>query len=284
MQTIDVSPSSVLRERTRAEEPRAALAPGNSAAAQAVYPSLKDRNVIVTGGGSGIGACLVENFARQGSRVVFLDIAEADSRALERSLGTLAAKPRFVPCDLTDLTRVRDTMARLASELGPVHVLVNNAANDDRHHFEDVTPEYWDERIAVNLRHLFFCAQAVVPAMKAARSGVILNLGSISWHMGMARLAIYQTAKAGIEGMTRALARELGDFGIRVACVVPGAVRTPRQTRLWHTPEEEAKILAAQCLKSRIEPTDIAAMVLFLASDSARMCTGHEYFVDAGMR
>ncbi len=285
METIDLIPAANLRERARIDEPRSGAAAATSTSSGlALHPSLKDRNVLITGGGSGIGATVVECFARQGSHVTFLDIAEADSRALERSLASLPSKPRFVPCDLTDLTRVKETLARVAIESGPAHVLVNNAANDDRHTLEEVTPEYWDERMAVNLRHLFFCTQAVVPAMKARRSGVIVNLGSISWHLGLKNLAIYQTAKAGIEGMTRALARDLGEHGVRVVCVVPGAVRTPRQTLLWHTPEEEARILDAQCIKNRVEPQDIASMVMFLASDAARMCTGHSYFVDAGWR
>jgi D-xylose 1-dehydrogenase len=162
--------------------------------------------------------------------------------------------------------------------------LINNAANDDRHTIGDATPAYWDERMAVNLRHYFFCAQAVMGDMKAAGRGAIVNLGSVSWHLALPNLAIYQTAKAGIEGLTRGLARDLGGFGIRVNCVVPGAVRTPRQTKLWHTPEDEARTLEQQCLKVRVEPYDVAAMVLFLSSDDARLCTAHEYFVDAGWR
>ena len=161
-------------------------------------------------------------------------------------------------------------------------MLVNNAANDDRHRLGDVTREYWDERLAVNLRHYFFCAQAVLPGMKAAGRGVIVNLGSISWHLGLPDLAVYQTAKAGIEGLTRALARDLGEDGIRVTCIVPGGVRTPRQMALWHDHAEETRMVARQCLKDRVVPQDIAAMALFLASDDARMCTGHNYFVDAG--
>jgi NAD(P)-dependent dehydrogenase (short-subunit alcohol dehydrogenase family) len=251
---------------------------------EANYPSLRDKTVVVTGGGSGIGAALTESFARQGARTYFLDVAVEPSRQLERSLATLPTPPRFVHCDLTDIGLLQDSFSRIAKEAGPVQVLINNAANDDRHRLDDVTPTYWDERIDVNLRHLFFCAQAVAPAMRRARSGVIINLGSISWHLGLHDLTIYQTAKAGIEGMTRAMARELGADGVRVTCVVPGAVRTPRQTELWHTPEEEARILAAQCLKERVEPSDIAGMVLFLASDDARMCTAQPYFVDAGWR
>ena len=250
----------------------------------AVYPSLRGKRVVVTGGGSGIGASLVQAFAGQGATVSFLDIAVEESRELERSLAGSPQAPRFYNCDLRDLDAIRATFAQIANRTGAVQILVNNAGNDDRHSFESVSPEYWDDRLAVNLRHLFFCAQAVTPAMKAARSGVIVNLGSVSWHLALSNLTAYQTAKAGIEGMTRALARELGEHGIRVACIVPGGVRTPRQTKLWHTPDEEARILAQQCLKTRIEPEDVAALALFLTSDDARACTGHEYFVDAGWR
>lgn len=249
----------------------------------ALYPSLKGRVVVVTGGGSGIGGGLTEGFARQGAKVVFLDVAVDESKALEAALSDLSPAPEFRRCDLTDLAAIKAEFASIAADHGPVEVLINNAANDDRHGLGDVTPEYWDDRIAVNLRHLFFCAQAVTPAMKARGEGVILNLGSISWHLGLPDLALYETAKAGIEGMTRALARELGADGIRVACIVPGNVKTPRQMK-WYTPEGEAEIVAAQCLKGRLEPRDIAAMAMFLASDDARLITGHEYFVDAGWR
>lgn len=249
---------------------------------RAIYPSLENKKVVVTGGGSGIGATVVEAFARQGAQVIFLDIAEAESRALERHLGALPVKPVYRPCDLTDVEALKSAFEEIQREIGTVQVLVNNAANDDRHRLEEVTPAYWDNRIAVNLRHLFFSAQSVTPGMKAAGSGVIINLGSISWHLGMQDLAIYQTAKAGIEGFTRALARELGTSGVRVVCVIPGAVSTPRQSKLWLTPAVESEILAGQCIQARVEPMDVAAMILFLASDDARLCTAHEYFVDAG--
>jgi NAD(P)-dependent dehydrogenase (short-subunit alcohol dehydrogenase family) len=166
---------------------------------------------------------------------------------------------------------------------GAFDVLVNNAANDDRHTIDEVTEEYWDNRLNVNLKHLFFCAQSVIPGMRAKKSGAIVNLGSISWHLGLPELTLYQTAKAAIEGLTRSLARELGEDGIRVTCVVPGNVRTPRQLQ-WYTPEGEQEIVDAQCLKGRLDPVDVAALVLFLASDDARLITGHEYFVDAGWR
>ncbi len=248
---------------------------------RATYPSLSSRTVLVTGGGSGIGAEIVRSFVRQKARVFFVDIAEEQSRAL---VDKLEGAPQFLKCDLTDIAALRASIAAIEAKAGPINVLVNNAANDDRHRMESVTPGYWDERIAVNLRHYFFAAQAVVAGMKKAHNGAIINLGSVSWHLGLPDLALYETAKAGIEGMTRALARDVGESGIRVTCVIPGAVRTPRQIALWHTPEEEAKIIAQQCIKARVEPEDIAAMVTFLASDDAHLCTGHSYWVDAGYR
>lgn len=249
----------------------------------AVYPSLKGRLVVITGGGTGIGAAFTEGFARQGARVVFLDVAEEASNTLAANLSDCTPPPVFRPCDLLDLEVLRSNLADVIAEHGAIDVLVNNAANDDRHSLAEVTPAYWDDRIGVNLRHLYFAAQAVAPGMRERGKGVILNLGSISWHLGLPDLSIYETAKAGIEGMTRALARELGVDGVRVACIVPGNVKTPRQMK-WYTPEGEAEIVDAQCLKGRIEPSDVAALALFLASDDARFITGHEYFVDAGWR
>lgn len=246
---------------------------------RAVYPSLEGKRVVITGGGSGIGAGLVEAFVGQGCEVHFLDVLEAESRALADGLGEAPVPPRFHSCDLKDT----DAIAACFAAIGPVDVLVNNAGNDDRHTLDEVTPAYFDDRIAVNLRHMLFCAKAVVPAMQAAGAGAIINFGSISWHLGLPDLVLYETAKAGIEGMTRALARELGVFGIRVTCINPGNVRTPRQMQ-WYTPQGEAEIVAQQCLKGRIEPRDVAALVLFLASDDARFCTGHEYWIDAGWR
>jgi NAD(P)-dependent dehydrogenase (short-subunit alcohol dehydrogenase family) len=245
---------------------------------RAVYPSLKGKRVLITGGGSGIGAGIVEGFARQGADVVFFDIAEEDSRALASELGV-----RFERVDLTDIAGTKAVIAGLIEEGGAFDVLVNNAANDDRHRLEEITEDYWDNRLNVNLKHLLFCAQAVIPGMRAKGGGAIVNLGSISWHLGLPELPLYQTAKAAIEGLTRSLARDLGPDGIRVTCVVPGNVRTPRQLQ-WYTPEGEAEIVSAQCLKGRLMPDDVAALVMFLASDDARLVTGHEYFVDAGWR
>jgi D-xylose 1-dehydrogenase len=245
---------------------------------RAVYPSLKGKRVLVTGGGSGIGSGIVEGFAAQGCDVVFFDINEADSNEVAQRTGA-----RFVHVDLTDTQATQQAINRIIGDGGAIDVLVNNAANDDRHEVDDVTEAYWDDRLNVNLKHQFFCAQAVIPGMREKGGGVIINLGSISWHLALPGLILYETCKAAIEGLTRALARDLGCDNIRVSCVVPGNVRTPRQLK-WYTPEGEAEIVNGQCLKGRLVPEDVAAMILFPASDDARLISGHEYFVDAGWR
>jgi len=249
-----------------------------SDASRAIYPSLRGKRVLITGGGSGIGAGIVEAFAAQGCEVTFVDINGSDSEELAKRTGA-----RFLRIDLTDTSATQQAIRGLVDEGGAIDVLVNNAANDDRHSVADVTEDYWNDRLNVNLKHQFFCAQAVLPAMREKGAGVIVNMGSISWHLGLPDLVLYETCKAAIEGLTRALAREVGPDNIRVNCVVPGNVRTARQLK-WYTPEGEAEIVNAQCLKGRLVPEDIAAMILFLASDDARLMTGHEYFVDAGWR
>ena len=249
----------------------------------AVYPSLAGKRVIVSGGGTGIGEGIVEGFVSQGAAVAFVDVQEEPSEALVERLSDAPIAPVFVRCDITDSHDYGSKVAQLIDRLGGCDVLVNNAANDDRHSVAEVTPEYWDERMAVNLKHQFFAAKAVLPAMKRAGGGSIINLGSISWHLGLPDLALYQTAKAAIEGLTRSLAREFGRDGIRVNAIIPGNVQTPRQMK-WYTPEGEAEIVAQQCLEGRIQPFDIAAMALFLASDDARFCTAHNYWVVAGWR
>jgi len=245
---------------------------------RAIYPSLKGKRVLVTGGGSGIGAGIVEAFASQGCDVAFIDINGSESQELAQSSGA-----KFLRVDLTDIPATRAAIEQLTKDGGPIDILVNNAANDDRHEIGDVTEDYWNDRLNVNLKHQFFCAQAVAPGMRAKGGGAIINLGSISWHLALPGLALYETCKAAIEGLTRALARELGGDNIRVNCIVPGNVRTPRQLK-WYTPEGEAEIVKAQCLPGRLGPEDVAAFALFLASDDARLVTGHEYFVDAGWR
>jgi NAD(P)-dependent dehydrogenase (short-subunit alcohol dehydrogenase family) len=240
---------------------------------RAIYPSLKGKRVLITGGGSGIGEGLVEGFARQGSDVTFFDICDNSHAVVERT------GAKFVNLNLMEIAAVKAA----ATEHGPFDVLVNNAANDDRHSIDAVTEEYWDDRMDVNLKHLFFCTQAVVKGMRERGGGSIVNLGSISWHLALPDLALYQTAKAAIEGLTRSLARDLGRDNIRVNCVVPGNVRTERQLQ-WYTPEGEQEIVDAQCLDGRLMPEDVAALVMFLASDDAKLMTGHEYFIDAGWR
>jgi NAD(P)-dependent dehydrogenase (short-subunit alcohol dehydrogenase family) len=242
------------------------------------YPSLAGRRVVVTGGGTGIGSAIVQAFSAQGCETHFLDVQIGESEALVAGLAGGRTPPRFHPCDLTDAAEIERTFAAI----GPLDVLVNNAGNDDRHALEDVTAEYFDARMAVNLRHYVLCARAVAPAMRTAGRGVIINLGSIAWHLGLPDLSIYEAAKAAAEGLTRGLSRELGPAGVRVVCIAPGSVRTPRQLKWYPTPEAEAEIIANQALKGRIEPRDVAALALFLASDDARYCTGHTYFVDAG--
>jgi len=248
----------------------------------AIYPSLKERTIVITGGGSGIGAEMVGAFARQGARVHFIDVSQDDAEQVQEALAADGLHTCFHRCDLRDVDAIAATFARITDACGPVDVLVNNAGNDDRHQVDAVTPAYWENCLAVNLRHQFFCAQLAAAGMRAVERGVILNMGSASWHVAVPSLSVYMTAKAGIEGLTRGLARDLGRHGIRVNCIVPGAVRTPRQPRLWQTPESEAQLLESQCLPARIEPQDVARMALFLASDDAACCSGREYFVDAG--
>lgn len=251
---------------------------------RAIYPSLAGKRVFISGGGSGIGEGLVEAFVAQGSRVVFCDIAVDQGEAVAARLAQGdAPAPLFLECDLRDAGAIAAVIAEAEAHLGGIDVVINNAGNDDRHSVEEVTPTYWDERMAVNLKHQFFVTQAAVPAMKRAGGGAVINLGSISWHLGLPDLVIYQTAKAAIEGLTRGLARELGRDNIRVTAIIPGNVKTPRQEQ-WYTPEGEAEIVASQCLDGRLVPADVAALALFLASDDARLITGHEYWVDAGWR
>lgn len=249
----------------------------------AQYPSLRDVPVLITGGATGIGAAMVEQFARQGSRVAFLDVDATGAAALIEKLKADAAhEPVFLKCDLTDIAALQASIAEVEKKLGPIRVLVNNAANDDRHQFAEVTAEYWDERMAVNLRHHFFAAQAVVPGMTRAGSGSIINMSSIAWVIPSTGLPAYVTAKAGIVGLTRTLSKELGAANIRVNTVSPGAVMTERQRRLWMTPAYSAEIMRNQSLKRELLPEDVARLVLFLASDESAMITGQNFVIDGG--
>jgi D-xylose 1-dehydrogenase len=248
----------------------------------ATYPSLRSAVVLVTGGASGIGEAVVRAFADQGSRTGFVDLDEARGRALAEELAGRGAEVRFEPCDLRDIGQLRRAFAALGAALGPPTVLVNNAARDDRHGWEGVTPEYYDERIAANLRHMFFAIQAVAPGMIAAGKGSIVNFGSNSWWQASGGMPVYTTAKAAVHGMTRSFARDLGPHRIRVNTVVPGWVMTERQKALWATPAALERHRARQCLPDLIEPVYVARMVLFLASDDAAVCTANNYMVEAG--
>jgi len=246
----------------------------------ATYPSLKGRTVLVTGGASGIGESIVRHFAAQGSRVGFIDLNGEAGRALTGELGS--ADVHFEEANLADIDALRQAVVNIREALGPITILINNAAHDERHQNEDVTPEYWDERIAVNLKHQFFAAQAVMGDMKAAGGGSIVNMGSVSWMIGQGGMPCYTTAKSGVQGLTRSLARDLGPDNVRVNCVVPGWIMTQRQIDLWLTPESEAELMNRQCLKRKLFPADIARAVLFFASEEARGCTSQSYIVDGG--
>jgi NAD(P)-dependent dehydrogenase (short-subunit alcohol dehydrogenase family) len=247
------------------------------------FPSLRGKTVFVTGGGSGIGAAIVEGFVDQGARVAFVDIDEAASRTLcDQLRGQYGAAPHFTRCDITDIQALQAVIDRTGRDLGDIGVLVNNAANDQRHKWQDVTPDYWDERMAINLRPMFFAIQSVAPQMKRLGGGSIVNFGSISWKNAMGGMPAYTTAKAAVHGLTRGFARDLGQDGIRVNTVLPGWVMTERQKKLWLDEAAEKLLDQVQCLHGRLQPEDLARMVLFLASDDARMCSAQEFTVDGG--
>jgi D-xylose 1-dehydrogenase len=249
----------------------------------ASYPSLRDRVVFITGGATGIGAQEVTEFARQGAKVAFVDINNDAAKALvERLRAEGAPAPLFQHCDLKDIASLQVAIAEAARTLGPITVLVNNAANDQRHAWQDLSVAYWDERQQTNLRHQFFAIQAVAPMMKAAGGGSIINFGSISWHTNSGGMPAYTTAKAGVEGLTKGMACDLGPDGIRVNTVIPGWIMTQRQIELWLTPEADALLMQLQCLKQKVMPDDVARLVLWLAADDSRMCTSQLWVVDGG--
>ena len=249
-----------------------------------LYPSLRDRVVFVSGGGSGIGAALVEHFALQGARVAFCDIDAAASTALAAELAPRCAHaPEFLACDIRDIAAYQALLAGVEARLGPVRVLLNNAGRDDRHSLAELTPDYWDNCLAINLKHHVFAIQQVAPGMAAAGGGSIINLGSVSWMRGRPNLVGYTASKAAIAGLSRTLARELGEHNIRVNAIAPGAIVTPRQAALWSGPEEERAFLSLQCLKYRLTPAHVARTALFLAADDSDGITGQHLIVDAGL-
>ena len=249
----------------------------------AVYPSLQDRVVLITGGATGIGESLVRHFALQGARVAFFDIQDEPAVALRNELSTAGcATPLYLRCDLTDIAALTENVGRVLAAHGTVDVLVNNAGNDRRHNLDEVTPEFFDQCMQQNLKHYFFCSQAVIPGMKAAGRGAIVNLSSIAWMIPSTGLPVYVAAKAAIVGLTRTLGHELGPAGIRVNAVLPGAIATEKQKRLVYTPEYKARILAGQALKRDILPEDVARLVLFLAADDSSAITNQSYVIDGG--
>jgi NAD(P)-dependent dehydrogenase (short-subunit alcohol dehydrogenase family) len=249
----------------------------------ATYPSLRDRVVLISGGASGIGEKIVEAFAGQHSMVVFLDIQDDAAEGLIRRCEHNGfATPAYQRCDVTDTTALRQCAENVVASFGTIDVLVNNAANDTRHTIEEVTPESWDQGIAVNLKHQFFLTQAVIPAMKKAGRGSIVNMSSIGWAIPSVGLPIYVTAKAAIVGLTRTLAHELGPFHIRVNCVMPGAIETERQKSLWYTEAYLENVMNNQALKRMILPEEVARLVLFLAADDSAAITNQCHIVDAG--
>ena len=247
---------------------------------EAVYPSLNNQVVVVTGGGSGIGESITRSFIKQGAKVAFLDFNEKDSIKLIKDLNT--DNLHFEFCDLRDIEQLKNSIKKISSKFGPIQILVNNAARDDRHSLQSVTSEYFDERIATNLKHQLFASQAVVSDMEKNGGGAIINMGSTSWMIGQGGMPCYTTAKSAIQGLTRGLARDLGPKNIRVNCVVPGWIMTERQVDMWLTPESEKELMDRQCIKRKLFPKDIARFVLFMASDEASACSNQSFVVDGG--
>lgn len=247
------------------------------------YPSLLGKGVLITGGATGIGATLVEQFAAQGARVGFIDIDANAGLALVAKLASEAeVAPRFVAADLTDIAALESAVAQLREQLGPITALLNNAANDRRHKIEDTTPESWDAGLAVNLKHQFFAAKAVLPDMQAAGGGSIVNFGSISWKLKQGGMPSYTTSKAAIQGLTRSLARDFGPYNIRVNTLAPGWVMTEKQLKMWVTDASREEIAKGQCINKPLMAQHIASMALFLAADDSAMCTAQDFIVDGG--
>ena len=248
------------------------------------YPSISNKVVLITGGASGIGENLVEHFIMQEAKVAFLDIEEKLANKLEKKiLKKYNLKPLFIKCDLKNINELKESIKIVRKKLGLISILVNNAANDERHDIDSVTPEYWDDRMNINLKHYFFAAQSVYKDMKELGIGKIINIGSFSWMLAQGGMPGYTTAKSAIMGLTRTLARDLGVYNIRVNCVVPGWIITERQKRLWLTPEIEKKQIERQCIKRMLKPDDISKAVLFFASDQSSGCTAQNYIVDGGI-
>ena len=247
------------------------------------YPSLQNKVVVISGGASGIGASIVEHFLQQGSKVAFLDKEKNLGVELVKNLRNLKNTLVFKHCDVTNVKELKSNINQIREELGLISVLVNNAANDERHSIDSVTEEMWDDRMNINLKHYFFAIQSVYKDMKKLGDGKIINIGSFSWMLAQGNMPGYTTAKSAIMGLTRTIARDLGEFNIRVNSVVPGWIITERQRKLWLTPEIEKEQLKSQCIKRMLLPEDISRVVLFFASDQSAGCTAQNYIVDGGI-
>ena len=247
------------------------------------YPSLKNKVVLITGGAAGIGESIVKNFLEQGSKVAFLDKNHQLGNVLVGKLNGYDHKAIFKECDLIDILDLQIKIKEIQNELGPISILVNNAGNDERHNIDDVTPEFWDNRMHVNLRHYFFTTQSIYKDMKELGKGSIINIGSYSWMLAQGGMPGYTTAKSAIMGLTRTLARDLGVYNIRVNCVVPGWIITERQKKLWLTPKIEKETIDKQCIKRLLIPDEVSKTVLFFASDQSSGISAQNYVVDGGI-
>ena len=248
------------------------------------YLDLKNKRVFISGGGSGIGASMVEYFCEQNSEVYFIDIdAKSSKKLIENIKKKKLRTPNFIECNILDIKKLQNIIKKIISDKGPIHCLVNSAANDDRHTTEQVDEKYWDNRMAINLKHYFFAAQAVVKGMKKIKSGSIINLSSVSWMLGEGDKVVYETAKSAVVGLTRSFAQEFGKYNIRTNSVIPGSIATERQIKHWLTPKYKKLILDSQALKRQLKPEDVSKLVLFLSSDQSSGCTKQSFVVDAGI-
>ena len=248
------------------------------------YADLKNKRVFITGGGSGIGASIVEHFCEQGSEVHFVDINQKESNNLLTKLKKNNFRtPKFIECNLLDIKKLEKIIKKIVTTRGPIQALINNAANDDRHTTEQVDEKYWENRMAINLKHYFFATKAVVPGMKKRKEGSIVNLSSVSWMLGEGDKVVYETAKSAVVGLTRSFAQEYGKYNIRTNSVVPGSIATERQIKHWLTPKYKKLILNSQALKRQLKPNDVAQLVMFLASDQSSGCTKQSFIVDGGI-
>ena len=250
----------------------------------AIYDDLKNKRVFITGGGSGIGASIVEHFCQQGAEVFFIDIDIKESHKLLKNIKIKKLKaPTFIECNLLNIKKLQNIIKKITSNKGPIDILVNSAANDNRHTTDQVDEKYWENRININLKHYFFTSQAVIKGMIKNKGGSIINLSSNSWMLGEGDKVVYETAKSAVIGLTRSFAQEFGNYNIRVNTVTPGSIATERQIKYWLTPKYKKLILEKQALKRQLKPRDVAAMVLFLGSEQSSGCTKQNFLVDAGI-